>query len=293
MKKLRRVLLTAKIDSEYALSIANKIYEMLSSIGVETLVEREVAWRLNIKNGVYIKDADVDAVVIVGGDGTILKVANEIKEKDIPMLTVNAGTIGFLSELDPEDIYKIPEIINGEYNIRECTRIKATIKRLFKGDQLIKNVERLYPVKDALNEISIVTSIPSKVINLKVKIGEEEFLKSRGDGMIISTTTGATAYSLSAGGPIIDPNLDVFIITLLSPLMLINRSIVVPTNTKIEVELCSEGVDAYMSVDGRDHMYIPVGTLISLEKSEFTTKIISTREKGFYKKLKRRLQMEL
>ncbi|MEM0084905.1 MAG: NAD(+)/NADH kinase [Candidatus Methanomethylicia archaeon] len=293
MNELKRILITARIDSERAINISSKIYEMLSLMDFETLLERELAWKLNLKGGVSIRDVDVDAVIVVGGDGTILKVANEVKERGIPILSVNAGTVGFLSELDPEEIYKIPEVLSGKYTIKECTRVKATIKSFFTKNQVIKNAEEIYPVKDALNEITVITSIPSKVINLEVRVEDEELFSGRGDGIIISTTTGATAYSLSAGGPIVDPALDVFIITMLSPLSLINRSIIVPVNSKIEVRVCDDGVDAYMSTDGRDHIFIPAGTNILFEKSEFKTKIICTKEKDFYKKLKRRLKREL
>ncbi|MCR6668928.1 MAG: NAD(+)/NADH kinase [archaeon YNP-WB-040] len=294
MKKWSKVLLASRADSEKAINMAKKVYEMLVSEGVETLIERELSWKLNMDKGVYIKCADVEAIIVIGGDGTILKVANDVKDKGIPILAINAGTIGFLSELDSNEMEKVLDILRGEYFLKECTRIKVSMKELPVKDQLIEKVEEsIYPVSDALNEIAIITSVPSKVVNLVVKKDGNEILSGRGDGLIISTTTGSTAYSLSAGGPIVDPELDVFIITPLSPLNLIQRSIIVPTNSKIEVKVCEDGADALIAIDGRSYIHAPAGTILSLEKSEFTTKFIRLKGRRFYEKLKKRMSREL
>jgi NAD+ kinase len=294
MKKWSKVLLASRTDSEEAINMAKKVYEMLVSEGVETLIERELSWKLNMDKGVYIKYADVEAIIVIGGDGTILKVANDVKDKGTPILAINAGTIGFLSELDSNEMEKVLGILRGEYFLKECTRIKVSMKELPVKDQLIEKVEEsVYPVSDALNEIAIITSVPSKVVNLVVKKDGNEILSGRGDGLIISTTTGSTAYSLSAGGPIVDPELDVFIITPLSPLNLIQRSIIVPTNSKIEVKVCEDGADALIAIDGRSYIHAPAGTILLIEKSEFTTKFIRLKERRFYEKLKKRMSREL
>jgi len=294
MKKWSKVLLASRVDSEKAINIARKVYEMLSSEGIETLIERELSWKLNMDKGVCIKYADIEAVIVIGGDGTILKIANDVKEKGTPILAINAGTIGFLAELDSDEVEKIKDVLRGEYFLKECTRIKVSIKELPAKYQLIEKIEEnTYPVNDALNEIAIITSIPSKVVNLTVRKNGEEILSGRGDGLIISTTTGSTAYSLSAGGPVVDPELDVFIITPLSPLKLIQRSIIVPTNSKIEVKICEDGADALIAIDGRSHVHVPAGTRLLLEKSEFTTKFVRLKEKKFYEKFKKRVSREL
>ncbi|MCS7097272.1 MAG: NAD(+)/NADH kinase [Candidatus Methanomethylicia archaeon] len=296
----KKIIIIAKTDSEDALKIAKKIYEiLLMRKDVEILVERELSWKLNIEYGVTLRDTIADIIIAIGGDGTILRVADEVKERDIPILAINAGTVGFLSEIYPDELNfnelaeKIYKAINGNYHTRNCTRLKATIERFAYTEQVLRNIEEVYPPLDALNEITIMTSIPSKLICLNIKKDGSEVFKGRCDGVIISTTTGSTAYSLSAGGPVIDPSLDVFIITPLSPLKLIQRSIVISVDSQIEVEVCEKGVEAIMIADGRYNIRIPTGTKILLKKSEYSTKLIRIDYKDFYSKLKNRIYMEL
>lgn len=287
-------MLVAKRDSEEAVILARKVYEILLKMNIEILVERELAWKMMLEKGFSIRNVDVDMIITIGGDGTVLKVANEVKEKEIPILTINAGTIGFLSEINKEEIEnKLPRILMGQYTIKECTRIKARIISFPMMKQTINNIEGIYPTIDALNELSIITSTPVKVLNLSVKRFEEEVFRGRCDGLIISTTTGSTAYALSSGGPIIDPLLDVFVIVALSPLKLYQRPVILSSDSKIKVEVLEDGAEALISADGRDYIHLPIGAKLLIEKSEFKTKLICAEKDNFYRKLKSRILMNI
>ena len=288
--EVESVTITSRLDSEYAIEVAEKTFKLLKKKGVRVILEENLAKRLGEKKGINIKEANSNIIIVVGGDGTVLRTANLIKEKEIPLLTINAGTVGFLSEINPTELEdKISTVLKGNYRIEECTRIKGTIQNKTSTEALKEiTITKTYIKRDALNEIAIITGTPLKVINLTVKKDGNQLFSGGGDGVIISTTTGATAYALSAGGPIIDPQLDVFVVVYLAPLKINQRPMVIPSNSRIEVEINHDGSDGMIIADGQEHIKTPVGTKIILEKSENKTRFIRIK-RNFYEKLHKRL----
>ncbi|MCD6154773.1 MAG: NAD(+)/NADH kinase [Candidatus Verstraetearchaeota archaeon] len=272
--KLEKVAVISRIDSLKAIKIAGNIVECLERRDIKVVLERSLALRLKSRSYRELEDLDSDILIIIGGDGTVLR-TTYLNKREIPILTVNAGTVGFLSEVDWENFDKALDLIlEDRFYLEECTRIKASIPG---------NGER-----DVLNEVAIVTGIPLKVVNLTVKRNGVEIFNGRCDGVIVSTRTGSTAYALSAGGPIIDPELDVFITVPLAPLKIYQRPVVFPSSAKVEVEVNRDGSNAIVILDGQEHLPAPVGTRILLEKSKRKTKFIRFKY-NFYERLKKRL----
>ena len=292
--KVESATIISRLDSEYAVEVAEKTFKLLKKKGVRVILEENLAKRLGEKKGINIKEANSNIIIVVGGDGTVLRTARLIKEKEIPLLTINAGTVGFLSEINPNELEdEIFTVLKGNYRIEECTRIKGTIQNKTSTEALKEiTITKTHIKRDALNEIAIITGTPLKVINLTVKKDENQLFSGRGDGVIISTRTGATAYALSAGGPIIDPQLDVFVVVYLAPLKINQRPMVIPSNSRIEVEINHDGSDGIIIADGQEYIKTPVGTKIILEKSENKTRFIRIK-RNFYEKLHERLTKDV
>lgn len=152
-----------------------------------------------------ISEMDVDYVICIGGDGTILRAIERLKDPSIPILGVNLGIIGFLTEIEPEEVKeKIPLLLEGKFELEECIRVASE----FEGKRL----------PDALNEVVIKSAQPGKVVHTEVKINGDPVGSGTSDGLIIATPTGSTAYALSAGGPVIDPRLEVLVLVLICPM---------------------------------------------------------------------------
>ncbi|RLE48977.1 MAG: NAD(+) kinase [Candidatus Methanomethylicota archaeon] len=273
--KIRRVGIASRLDQLEAMSIAERAANLLQDREVEVILERQLAEKLEwAGKASSLIDIDADALIIVGGDGTVLRTSRIISE-NIPMLVVNAGTVGFLSEVNPNELESaIARLASGNFQIEECTRIKAQIDGIEVGD--------------ALNEVSIVTKTPVKVLNLTALKKGEVIFSGRMDGLIIATRTGSTAYALSAGGPIIDPELDAFVLVPLCPLKIYQKPIVLPSSPKLEVFIEENGSDALVIADGQIHAEAPAGSRVTLEKSSKKSLFIRLG-RSFYERLRERL----
>lgn len=180
----------------------------------------------------------IDLIVTVGGDGTVLYAAHFIKNKSIPVLTINMGSIGFITEIEPKDFKKAMEaIITDNFMIEERNRLEITIN----------DIQLPY----ALNELLIKTCPESKLIPIQIFLNNIFLEKFKADGIIIATPTGSTAHSLSAGGPILFPSIDGFIILPMNPIELYIRPIVVDDATTIDIHIKPPSKGIYLIVDGQ------------------------------------------
>lgn len=269
--------LIANINSENAISTAKKIIEAIVKMKIKIVVEERLAekieWNFDKEK---IEKMNTDLITIIGGDGTVLRTARLLENSQIPLLVIKAGTIGFLSEITPEEVvYAIKRIQRGEFKLEQCSRIKAKIN----------NIE----ITDALNEITIITNRPVKVLNLQViKNNKETIFSGRADGIIIATKTGSTAYALSAGGPIIDPELDILAIVPVCPLKIYQKPVIVPITSKITIKIKRKGSAALIVADGQIYRETPLESTISIERSDRKTVFIRLK-KSFYEKLRERL----
>ncbi len=245
------------ISKESAEKFANKISEYLKNRGLEVR-----------------RDLSGDIILILGGDGTILKTCSKLKEPK-PILGINFGTTGFLAETSPEEWeIAIEKVLSGEYDIEERSKIDVFI-----------NGEK---IGEALNEVVVVAEEPVRMLNLDLIINGELVDSLRADGVIIATPTGSTAYSMSAGGAILDPETRAFIITFICPFKLGSRSIVVPDKKTIKVVFRKSKCKALVVVDGKKLCRLNFEDEVFAKLSKNVVRFIRFK-KEFYKKVRERL----
>jgi len=263
-------------DSEEALRITQKIIDYLETQGVEALVETDTALALELQQqNTNLQDLDGDFVITVGGDGTILRAAMEMRSSDTPLFGVNMGRRGFLSEVPPEGIENaVQRVINGDYFIEDSIKVKSW------GIGL----NDVFP--DALNEVLIASTLPSKMLLMRLSIDGEVITDIQADGAIISSPTGSTAYNMSAGGSVIAPDLNALCLTVICPYSYF-RSIVFPANSTVRIEMLKPRSDGMVIVDGRSYIALKPGSIIEATVSENKTRFI--RFKPFYSRIQRRL----
>ena len=214
----------------------------------------------------------MDLLLVLGGDGTFLKISREYAINQIPILGVNLGTLGFLTEVEIKDIDDaIDKIHKGLYTVEKRQLISGEILR---GGQLTEKVV-------ALNEITISKGPLARIINLNAYVDGVYLESYPGDGIIISTPTGSTGYSLSAGGPIVTPALPVSVITPICPHTLHSRSVVVSSDSKIDVTLSSTNQEVILTVDGQQGIKLFSGDVISVKGGDYHVSVVRLKGKNF------------
>ncbi len=223
---------------------------------------------------------DVDIVLVLGGDGTLLAAARLLEEVDIPILGINLGSMGFLTEVSLDDIYvNLEKVIEDDFFIEERMRLKAGLMR---GKDLIAEFM-------VLNDVVINKGALARIIDMETLVDGESVTTFNADGLIISTPTGSTAYSLAAGGPIVEPNLDIIIISPICPHTLTNRPLVVSGGSEVEVVLVSDSGRVYMTLDGQEGLGLEEGDRIRIKASERRVRLIRTGHKSFFEVLRTKL----
>ncbi|EEB73663.1 NAD(+) kinase [Thermococcus sp. AM4] len=254
----------ARRDREAALKLAYRVYDFLKVSGYEVLVDRETFENLpEFDEGdvVPLEEFDVDFIIAIGGDGTILRIEHKTR-RDFPILGVNMGTLGFLTEVEPhETFFALSRLLEGEYWIDERMKLRTYL-----------NGENSVP--DALNEDAILTGVPGKIIHLKYYVDGGLADEIRSDGLIVSTPTGSTGYALSAGGPFVDPRLELFVIAPLNPIALSSRPMVVPSYSEIEIVPLPPERELILTVDGQFYTRLSPDTEIKIKKSPRKAKFV-------------------
>jgi len=203
----------------------------------------------------------VDFLVTLGGDGTFLRTARHSRGK--PVIGVNLGGLGFLTVFRPEEIEEvIKDIKNNEYEIEERFAIKA-----------IKRDKHFL----ALNDITIILTGSSRMINIEVRVNDELLYKFRGDGLIVSTPTGSTAYNLAAGGPILYPRMEVIAVTPICPHKLSMRPVILPSDVILNIQVSSKGEKMLLSADGQENINLTQNETIQIVPADEKIKIVKTK----------------
>lgn len=228
---------------------------------------------------------DTDCILVLGGDGTLLQAARDVVEKDIPLFGINLGTLGFLAEVDRQSLYpSLDRLLEDDYEIEERMMLQGTVIR--NGVIVGRDV--------ALNDIVISREGPVRVVRF-INFVNQEYLNSyNADGIIISTPTGSTGYSLSAGGPIVSPSASMILMTPLAPHTLNTRSIILPSSDVITVEIGEgrrENIErGVASFDGDTQISMVTGDRIVIEKAETSTKIVKVNNLSFVEVLRQKMR---
>ncbi len=212
-------------------------------------------------------------VICFGGDGTILHMAKAATRSGVPILGVNIGTMGFMAELESTELQELSRIASGDYTVDERMMLDVTVLR--DRDIIFHDI--------CLNDAAITKGAVARIVHLKVDCDNIQVLECGGDGVIVATPTGSTAYSLSAGGPIVEPEANSILITPVCAHDVASRSIVVSQNRVVTVGLTHNARrNAFLSVDGGKATKINMGDVITVRKSKLTTKLIRLKSRSFF-----------
>lgn len=242
----------------------------------EIFIEPEVAVQLGME-GTSVEGMErqkVDIIVSVGGDGTILRTIHRMNNP-LPILGINMGTLGFLVDVEPKDAVNTLEQLTEGFEIDERSRLKVLL-----------NGKSLPP---AINEVALITASPAKMIEFEIIVDGSLMEDFRADGVIIATSTGSTAYAMSAGGPIVDPRVDAIVLVPMAPFKLSSRPWVIPRDSTIEVKLKLPQKDALVVVDGQSTATISMSDSLVISKEETPARFVKVGKDGFFKKVKSKL----
>lgn len=223
-----------------------------------------------------------ELVIVLGGDGTLLNVARIAHSHDVPILGVNLGNLGFLTETTLENLYHtLQSTFNGECDIEHRMLLNASLWREGKKIQDF----------NVLNDIVINKGALARIVNLTVSVNDQPMTSYRADGLIIATPTGSTAYSLSAGGPIIHPSMQALVLSPICPFALTNRPIVIPDTSRIKVQLAKrhEDEDVRITLDGQLGCDMKSGDILEAEKAQVSLKLVQAPGKNYYQTLRKKL----
>jgi len=222
----------------------------------------------------------VDMVVVLGGDGTLLAAARALQKKQVPILGVNLGGLGFLTEITLAELYPMLEtILHGAYKTDERMLLEARVWRS-------KKVVDTFMV---LNDVVINKGALARIIELETSVDQAYLTTFWSDGLIISTPTGSTGYSLSAGGPIVYPSLHSIIITPICPHTMTNRPIIVPKEATINVTLCSMDQEVFLTLDGQVGFKMELRDRVEVKKGEGFVRLIKSPSRGYFEVLRQKL----
>ena len=251
--------------------------------GCQVLLNLSLSKRLNIGEPMNSTDEiyeKSDFVVVLGGDGTILRVARKAAIYGTPILGINFGTLGYLADVERSDgKVAIEKVLNGDYKIEKRMMLEAYIAR-----GCISHDTQL-----ALNEVCVSNSNFSRMISLSVEVNDEYINTFRADGIIVSTPTGSTAYNLSAGGPILNTNTELMTITHICPHALYARPIVVSGNDVIKIRVAGDYSNTQVTLDGQNDDRVKSGDAVVIRKSKYQTSIIKTTNLSFFDILRRKM----
>jgi NAD+ kinase len=250
----RSVGIVPRLDSEDALGLATNLHRYLKSNRVNALPEIEFARLKNIDGGVSLTEMNADLIVTIGGDGTVLKTIMSIQRPETPILAVNMGRRGYLTEVEPENALKaLKECLFGKYSLQEHAKLSV----YFEDKLLI----------DGLNEALITPATSWKMLHFELKHDDVNLLDQRADGLIIATPTGSTAHALSAGGPVLQTSLDAFTAVFICPSDYVH-ALVFSAIGDLRVRLEDPKLRAVITVDGRYTKHLPPGSFLTIRKSK-------------------------
>jgi NAD+ kinase len=281
---VKRIGIIAKTDREEARTVVPSLLEWCLAHGLQPTCEKETA-ALAPEFAVATArkpelPGQVDLLLVLGGDGTLLSMARLVGDLGVPILGVNLGGLGFLTALTAEELFPALEAyLEGTLVIEERMMLAATVSR--QGERLSEYA--------ALNDIVVTKSAMSRIIRLEVAVDEQFATGYRADGLIISTPTGSTAYCLSAGGPIVFPTMDAMVLTPICSHTLTNRPIVLPASQRIDVTLLSDQ-DVMLTADGQVGFALRQWDVVEIRRASARIRLLRFPQKHFFSVLRTKLK---
>lgn len=281
---MNRILILPNPLKKAALELAGRLIPILEARKFEIVLEKTVSQKL--EHPLLGKDPDMlweelDLVLVLGGDGSILNAARRIYPRQIPLLGVNLGQLGFLTRIENHKIETaIDALRSGKYQFEDRSMLQASVKSDRTGSLKIV----------ALNDLIVTANSMARMIRLEAWIDNEFFTTYPADGLIIATATGSTAYSLSAGGPILDPRLEAILMTPICAHSLYARPVVLNRDAQIKIMLHTNDAEVSLTADGQTGTILQPETEIFFERAPYVTKLIRFDDQGLFEALKSRLK---
>lgn len=278
MKKINRIGIVVKPHAPEIERILKELMCYLEKKGIDCILEEVVAQKLGKDGGVRRESIPekVDFVIVLGGDGTLLSIAHLAAQKNVPVLGVNLGSLGFLTEVPLEEMFlALDSYLGGNDRIVSNRRM---LEAVAKGK-----------VYYCLNDVVINKGALARMIQCAIWIDEKAIATVRADGIIISTPTGSTAYSLSAGGPIIQPYIPAIIIAPICPHTLSFRPMVISLKSRVKIQLLTAGEEVFLTLDGQRGDLLKKNEVVEIKSSNLELSLISSPKRNYFDLLKEKL----
>lgn len=286
-KVMQNIVMIPNPQKDIGLRVTRDALAVLSGAPVSVRLPGDVRGLLadNIPdNTAFYPDSDLytgaDCAIALGGDGSVIKVASRCAAAGIPVVGVNLGRVGYLAEVEQDELYLLSRLCRGEYRVE---------RRMMLSVSVLRGGKEIHRMRDALNEAVISNGAISHMVDLSLACDGDPVNKFHADGVIVATPTGSTAYSMSAGGPIIDPALDCFCITPVCAHSLSARPMLMSAQSRLTLEnICTREDNTYLTVDGDENFKLLYGDTVSVRRAKAETKMIRFHENGFYAVLNRK-----
>jgi len=280
--KIKKVGIVANIEKENIAAFAGALKKWLIERGVKVSLEANIAAAIGGSGGFKLEDlaSKVDLIAVLGGDGTMLRTARHVAQHPVPIVGINMGTFGYLTEVNLNETYAAFELIlQGDFLTEKRMMLDVKIRR---GNKIIGS-------GIVLNDVVINRGNLSRIVELETTIDHQYLTTYKSDGLIISTPTGSTAYSLSAGGPIVFPGKDLIIINPICPHTLTNRPIIFPESSDLRITLWSKESGATVTLDGQESYRISSGDVMTIRKSKYYTRLVLSPHRSYGEILRSKL----
>ena len=261
------------------------LIEWLRAHGAEVICDSETGDCIGAITGQTLRREQLpacsDLLIVLGGDGTLLSAARLVADRQVPILPVNLGGLGFLTTVPLDDLYTIlEEIFSGKNRMSERVMLEAQIVR---GGSIIRR-------QIALNDAVLNKAALARIMDVALHVDGEYVTTYKADGLILSTPTGSTAYSLSAGGPIVYPTVEAFVVTPICPHTLTNRPLVIPDTAKIEIDFQAEDDAVFLTLDGQIGIELVNGDQIVVRKASEKLRLVLPSKKTYFQVLRNKLK---
>jgi NAD+ kinase len=267
-----KAVIVSRIDNRDALAYSSEIRKLLEEAGCTAVFDQDTAGALNRK-GESLAGTDADVIIVIGGDGTILRTIQGL-DRPVPVLGINWGEVGFLADLEPSEAPAFLRTLPKGFSVEERMRIALATDTS--------------PLGVALNEALIVTTRPAKMLRFSIIVDGIIAEQFRADGLLVSTPTGSTAYAMSAGGPIVDPRIQGFLLVPLAPYMLSARPHLISESRNLEIRLESSK-PAHLVIDGQQSIDLGTSSTLRVTRSDTPARFVDVK-RNFFEKVERKLR---
>jgi NAD+ kinase len=280
---MKSIGIVAKRNRREALALARRLVPWLRRRRRSVLLEAGAAAALGLDGGVSEAEMmrRVDLVVALGGDGTLLSVARHSGTRAVPVLGVNLGGLGFLTDVRPEEVFRALErVLAGHFRLEHRGMLAAAVLR---GGRTIRRFQ-------ALNDVVINKGALARILDLETSVDGVPLCTYKADGLILATPTGSTAYSLSAGGAIVEPSVGVMLVSPICPHTLTQRPIVLPERSRVRVVVRSPDEDVVLTVDGQEGMKLANHDVVEVHRSRNRVSLVRSPTHSFFELLRTKLR---